>query len=331
MADNKEKALKEKELGNAAYKSKNFTKAVGHYETAIELDPAEITFRSNLAAVHFETKNYQECVKVCEKAVEIGRENRADFKLIAKAYNRAGNAHRKLGNLEAAKTAFEKALTEHRTPDYRQNLSEVESEIKKAAEAAYINPQLAEEEKLKGNDCFKKGEWANAVKFYTEAIKRNPSDAKIYSNRAACYTKLNAFDLTIKDCDTSISMDPNFVKAYLRKANVLKAMGQVKNAMEVYSKAMELDPNSDEAKNGYKDCAIRMQSGSGGGKDPEEVRRNAMNNPEVQAIMADPAMRMILEQMQTDPQAVQEHLKNPAIMEKIMKLKDAGLISMSYR
>jgi len=331
MADNKDKALKEKEQGNAAYKSKNFTKAVSHYEAAIELDPAEITFRSNLAAVHFETKNYQECVQVCEKAVEVGRENRADFKLIAKAYNRAGNAHRKMGSLEAAKTAFEKALTEHRTPDYRQNLSEVESEIKKAAELAYINPQLSEGEKLKGNECFKKGEWANAVKFYTEAIRRNPTDAKIYSNRAACYTKLNAFDLTIKDCDTSISIDPNFVKAYLRKANVLKAMGQVKNAMEVYSKAMELDPNSDEAKNGYKDCAIRMQSGSGGGKDPEEVRRNAMNNPEVQQIMADPAMRMILEQMQTDPQAVQEHLKNPAIMEKIMKLKDAGLISMSYR
>ena len=27
-----------------------------------------------------------------------------------------------------------------------------------------------------------------------------------------------------------------------------------------------------------------------------------MNDPEVQAIMADPAMRMILEQMQSDPQ-----------------------------
>ena len=56
--------------------------------------------------------------------------------------------------------------------------------------------------------------------------------------------------IIIKDCDASISLDPGFVKAYLRKANVLKAMGQTQKAMDVYSKAMELDPNSDEAKNG---------------------------------------------------------------------------------
>ena len=56
--------------------------------------------------------------------------------------------------------------------------------------------------------------------------------------------------IIFKDCDASISLDPGFVKAYLRKANVLKAMGQTQKAMDVYSKAMELDPNSDEAKNG---------------------------------------------------------------------------------
>ena len=39
---------------------------------------------------------------------------------------------------------------------------------------------------------------------------------------------------------------------------------------------------------------------------PEEVRKNAMSDPEVQAILRDPAMRMILEQMQSDPRALQE-------------------------
>jgi len=326
-----EGALKEKELGNQAYKKKDFDNAILHYSKAIELDPTNLIFHTNLAAVYFEMKKYDESIAECKKAVDVGREQRADFKLIAKAYNRMGTAHRKQGELELAKTAYEKALTEHRTPDYRQNLSEVESAIKKAAEEAYINPEIAEQEKQKGNDCFKKGEFADAVKFYSEAVKSIPRDAKIYSNRAACYTKLTAFDLALKDCDKSIELDPSFVKAYLRKGNALKVMGQTQKAMDVYEKAMEIDPNNAEAKQGYKDCAVKQYSTGGGSSDPEEVRKRAMNDPEVQAIMADPAMRMILEQMQSDPQAVSEHLKNPEIMRKIMKLKDSGLISMQYR
>eukprot|EP00088_Acartia_fossae_P002704 TRINITY_DN11113_c0_g2_i1.p1 TRINITY_DN11113_c0_g2~~TRINITY_DN11113_c0_g2_i1.p1 ORF type:complete len:331 (+),score=88.03 TRINITY_DN11113_c0_g2_i1:65-1057(+) len=330
MSGNKEAALAAKEQGNKAYKKRDFDTAISHYSEAVKLDPTELTFHNNLAAVYFEMKDFDKCIKECETAIEVGRENRADFKLIAKAYNRIGSAQRKKGDLQAAKTAFEKALTEHRTPEYRQNLSEIESSIKKAAEEAYINPELADQEKQKGNESFKKGDWAAAVKSYTEAIKRNPKDAKIYSNRAACYTKLTAFDLALKDCDKSIELDSSFVKAYLRKGNVLKAMGQVQKAMEVYEKAMEIAPDSDEAKQGYRDCAVK-QASMGGNSDPEATRQRAMNDPEVQQIMSDPAMRMILEQMQSDPQAVSEHLKNPEIMRKIMKLKDSGLISMQYR
>jgi len=329
MSD-KEGALREKEQGNAAYKKKDFQTAIAHYTKAMELDPTEITFHTNLSAVYFEMKDFDKCIKQCETGIDIGRENRADFKLIAKAYSRMGTAHRKKGDLQAAKIAFEKALTEHRTPDYRQSLSEVESAIKKKEEEAYINPELALEEKQKGNESFKKGAWADAVKSYSEAIRRNPQDSKIYSNRAACYTKLTAFDLALKDCDKSIELDPLFLKAYLRKGNVLKGMKQMQKAMDVYEKALEIAPDNDEAKQGFKQCAI-LQHSSGRGDNPEETRQRAMNDPEVQAIMADPAMRMILEQMQSDPQAVSEHLKNPEIMKKIMRLKDSGLISMQYR
>jgi len=328
----KEDAMREKELGNGAYKKKDFQTAIQHYSKAIELDTAEMTFHNNLAAVYFEMKEYDQSIKECELAIEVGRENRADFKLIAKAYNRMGTAQRRKGgvdNLKAAKISYEKALTEHRTPDYKQNLAEVESAIKKHEEEAYINPELADSEKQKGNESFKKGDWASAVKFYSEALRRNPKDPKIYSNRAACYTKLTAFDLALKDCDKSIELDPAFVKAHLRKGNVLKGMKRNAKAMEAFEKALELSPDSDEAKQGYRECAVRQQSAAS--TDPEETRRNAMNDPEVQQIMADPSMRMILEQMQSDPQAVSEHLKNPEIMRKIMKLKDSGLISMQYR
>ena len=318
-------AQKMKQEGNDAYKKKDFSTALSKYGKAIDLDPNEITYYLNTAAVHFEMKNYTECVSTCNKAIDVGRENRADFKHIAKALARMGNAYRKSGDLKNAKMAYEKALTEHRTPDYKLCLSEIEVELKKSEELAYVNPEIAEEEKLKGNNFFKSGDFSNAVKTYTEAIRRNPTDPKIYSNRAACFTKLMSFDLAIKDCDKCIELEPNFVKAYLRKAKAHQALSQASKAMSAYEKALEIDPNCSEAIDGYKACSISNNS------NPEEVRKQAMNDPEVQKILNDPAMRMILEQMQSDPQAIQEHLKNPKIAENFMKLREAGLISVAYK
>lgn len=45
----KESALKEKEAGNAAYKKKNFDKAIEHYTKAMELWDEDITFLTNRA------------------------------------------------------------------------------------------------------------------------------------------------------------------------------------------------------------------------------------------------------------------------------------------
>lgn len=42
-------ALKEKELGNAAYKNKDFELALKHYDQALKHDPTNMTYISNQA------------------------------------------------------------------------------------------------------------------------------------------------------------------------------------------------------------------------------------------------------------------------------------------
>lgn len=58
--------------------------------------------------------DYDATIKDCEAAVERGRELRADFKMVARALTRKGNALVKKGDLPAAIATYNKALTEHR-------------------------------------------------------------------------------------------------------------------------------------------------------------------------------------------------------------------------
>ncbi|KAH1000194.1 hypothetical protein HUJ04_000116 [Dendroctonus ponderosae] len=325
LPENVKQARAEKELGNASYKRKDFEDAILHYTKALQHDPTDITYYNNLAAVYFEQKAFDECIAQCEKGVEVGRENRADFKMIAKALTRIGNAYKKKKDYRTARTYYEKAMSEHRTPEIRTLLSGVDKLIREEETKSYVNPELAEQEKERGNELFKQGDYATAVKHYTEAIRRNPQDAKLYSNRAACYTKLAAFDLGLKDCERCLELDPKFIKGWIRKGTILQGMQQASKAIAAYQKALEIDPSNAEALQGYRSCRIENASMDG---DQDKIRQRAMGDPEVQAILRDPAMRMILEQMQDDPRAVQDHLKNPDIAAKIQKLLSAGLIAI---
>ncbi|KAL6979701.1 Hsp70-Hsp90 organizing protein 2 [Sarracenia purpurea var. burkii] len=333
--ERKRQAQKEKEAGNAAYKKKDFEAAIERYTKAIELDDEDISFLTNRAAVYLEMGKYDECIKDCDKAVERGRELRSDYKMVARALTRKGTALVKMAkcskDYEPAIEAFQKALTEHRNPDTLKKRNDAEKAKKELEQQEYFDPKLADEEREKGNEYFKDQKYPEAVKHYTEALKRNPKDPRVYSNRAACYTKLGAMPEGLKDAEKCIELDPSFAKGYSRKGAIQFFMKEHDKALETYQEGLKLEPHNQELLDGVRRCVEQINKASRGDISPEDLKERqakAMQDPEIQNILTDPVMRQVLMDFQENPKAAQEHSRNPLVMSKIQKLVSAGIVQI---
>ena len=130
---------------------------------------------------------------------------------------------------------------------------------------------------------FKAGDFAGAVKSYTEAIKRDPKDPRSYNNRANAYTKLAALPEALKDADEAIGVDPAFIKAYVRKGSVLFAMRDYTKALEVMQEASDADTehkHGKEIQDLVNKCQQALYSQRAGETDEETLQR-AMRDPEI--------------------------------------------------
>jgi len=329
--ESRQKAVQEKELGNAAYKKKDFATAIQHYNNAIQLDPTDMAFVTNRAAAHFEWGKYEESIKDCEEAIQVGRSNRASFELIAKAYARIGSAYRKLGNLDKAIDALNTSLTENRVRAVQQQLRQFQLEKEELDRKNYLNPEIALQEKEKGNEFFKDNKFPQAVACYSEAIKRDPSNALLYSNRAAAYIKLADFREALKDCETCLQLDPTNVKAYKRMAIAHNYNKDYHKAMDAYKKALIYAPDDQELKDGIQQSIYSINVANSNPELQKQRQQKAMADPEIQLIFNNPMMQRLLQNLGPggDQQAAMKMMQDPVLKENFDKLVAAGAISVA--
>ena len=67
---------------------------------------------------------------------------------------RKGAAYEKKGDMDAAIDAYKKALLEDNAVTIKDSLRRVEKLRKEAEAKAYLNPEIAEQHKAKGNELF---------------------------------------------------------------------------------------------------------------------------------------------------------------------------------
>lgn len=75
------------------------------------------------------------------------------------------------------------------------------------------NPTLSVEElKVKGNECVKDGKYIEAVLHYTQAIKMDPNNYLLYSNRSFAFLKLDQHYLSLQDANETVRLQPQWAK-----------------------------------------------------------------------------------------------------------------------
>jgi small glutamine-rich tetratricopeptide repeat-containing protein alpha len=102
-AEDKAKAEKLKQAGNAQMSSKSYDIAIESYTKAITLDASNPVYYSNRAAAYASKGDHSSAVSDAEKAIEVDPS-------FVKAYSRLGHAQYTLGDYTAAAAAFRRGL-----------------------------------------------------------------------------------------------------------------------------------------------------------------------------------------------------------------------------
>jgi stress-induced-phosphoprotein 1 len=328
LSPEEEAAENAKAIGNEHFKKREFALAIENYVKAYELFPENPVYLSNICAAYLESGDNEKTIEYGQKVLDLRNTQSVDLNLVAKVFARMGHAYSNLEKYAEALTSFEKSLVEKYDRKIELKRDKIRDLKKKLDAESYLDDVKSLHHKEEGNKYFAEGKWGPAIEEYTEAIKRNPKDAKLYSNRSAALVKLMEWGKALEDANTAIAIDPQFVKAYLRKAKIQFFLKQYHKAIETYKAGLAISPDSDELKEGLMETRYAIaQSNMSGAADPERQKR-AMEDPQIQAILQDPNMQAALQAMQTDPKAAQKLMQDPVLREKVETLVAAGVLQV---
>ena len=111
-----------------------------------------------------------------------------------------------------------------------------------------------EAKKIKGNEEFKKKNYAAAVGLYTEGITLDPSQDVLYSNRGLSYMNLNEPQKAKMDFSKALELNPKNIKAMKRISYMLIQEGLLLEALIYLKKIRKIDREEPAILNEIEEC-----------------------------------------------------------------------------
>ncbi|XP_015108804.1 protein unc-45 homolog B [Diachasma alloeum] len=102
--------------------------------------------------------------------------------------------------------------------------------------------------KEKGNAEFQKGNYDEALEYYTSALnltaEDTPERSVLHKNRAAVHLKQKSYEKVIKECDDALKITPNDPKALFRRCQALESLERYEEAYRDARYVINADPSN---------------------------------------------------------------------------------------
>eukprot|EP00816_Leptocylindrus_hargravesii_P011575 CAMPEP_0196810918 /NCGR_PEP_ID=MMETSP1362-20130617/15365_1 /TAXON_ID=163516 /ORGANISM="Leptocylindrus danicus, Strain CCMP1856" /LENGTH=321 /DNA_ID=CAMNT_0042186109 /DNA_START=55 /DNA_END=1020 /DNA_ORIENTATION=+ len=239
-------------------KLKNWPEAANAASECIKADSKFIKGYFRLAVAQKAQNELTACIKTLESGIALDSTN-PDLKRIKKevielqrneqvaALCRNAETQMQNGDIAGAYKSLELASRQDAgNPDIERMMSKVKPKYEAMERRRKQGLSPTEQFKEKGDELYKAANFEEAIKWYTKCIEKlGMSDTselmvKARSNRAACYKQISNFDGTIEDCTEVLQIDPDNVKALVRRAQAFEAVERYRYALQDVKQVLQM-------------------------------------------------------------------------------------------
>lgn len=114
-----------------------------------------------------------------------------------------------------------------------------------------------------------KGNFTEAIEFYTRALNLKPFEKHCLVARSRCHLQSGSPELALRDANDSLKEDGSFFKGIFQKAEALYAMGDFEMALVFYHRGNKLRPEQDDFRIGIQKSREAIENSIG---DPKAVK-----------------------------------------------------------
>jgi cytochrome c-type biogenesis protein CcmH/NrfG len=143
-----------------------------------------------------------------------------------------------------------------------------EAQVTALKSVASREPSNARPRAQLGNLYFDAERYAEAIQWYSEAVKLAPNDVNISTDLGVCYYYTNQPDKALEQFEHSLKLDPNHAKTLLN-VGIVRAFGKqdLDGAVQAWQQVMKLAPDSPEGQAAKRalDSLQSAHRGVGGG------------------------------------------------------------------